>query len=189
MTARLSDEERKYLLRLARQTISNALDGMPLPEIELANLPPALQENGASFVTLTIDGDLRGCIGSLEAFQSLAFDVRDHAYQAAFEDYRFPPLTKVEFPHLQIEISRLTPPVALNYQTPADLPRLLKPGVDGVILQDGLRRATFLPQVWEQLPQPEEFLTHLCVKMGASGDLWRRRLLDVKIYTVEEFHE
>lgn len=189
MSAQLNDEEKKYLLKLAHETIANTLNDLPEPRIDLHSLSPALYEEGASFVTLTKRGELRGCIGSLEAHQSLALDVREHAYQAAFEDYRFPPLTKSELPAISIEISRLTVPVGLEYDTPGDLPMALKPGVDGVILQDGFRRATFLPQVWDQLPQAEVFLSHLCAKMGAPADLWRNKKLKVQIYRVEEFHD
>ncbi len=185
----LSEHEKDFLLTLARQTIVKAVNHQPLPTWNDADLTEALTQKGASFVTLTMDGELRGCIGSLEAFQSLVEDVRDHARQAALEDYRFPPVTKAEIPRLHIEISRLTPSAPLKYQNPGDLPKLLKPNEDGVILKDGFRRATFLPQVWEQLPVPEEFLPHLCTKMGSSADLWRRKVLDVSIYHVEEFEE
>ncbi|MBA4383642.1 MAG: AmmeMemoRadiSam system protein A [Anaerolinea sp.] len=185
----LSDQEKNFLLSLARQTIIKAVNQQPLPMWDDADLTEGLSQKGASFVTLTLDGDLRGCIGSLEAYQSLVEDVRDHARQAALEDFRFPPVTKAEIPKLHIEISRLTPSFPLKYQNPGDLPGLLKPNMDGVILKDGFRRATFLPQVWQQLPVPEEFLSHLCVKMGSSADLWKRKLLEVSIYHVEEFEE
>ncbi|HNS06426.1 MAG TPA: AmmeMemoRadiSam system protein A [Anaerolineaceae bacterium] len=189
MTNPLTEEEKHYLLQLARRTIEQALKQAPEPEIDLGMLSAALKEPGASFVTLTIRRNLRGCIGSLEARQALAFDVREHARQAAFEDYRFPPLSKAELPATSIEISRLTAPLDLEYQQPSDLPRILRPGIDGVILQDGYRRATFLPQVWEQLPNVDDFLSHLCVKMGSPADLWKRKTLQVKTYSVEEFHE
>jgi hypothetical protein len=189
MNSPLIDSEKRYLLTLARETIANALHHLPVPEVDEQNLSPNLCACGASFVTLTRDGNLRGCIGSLEAHQCLALDVRERAYQAAFEDYRFHPLTEQELPYTRIEISRLTAPAALEYAIPTDLPGLLKPGVDGVILQDGYRRATFLPQVWEQLPYAAEFLSHLCAKMGAPADLWRKKKLGVSIYHVEEFHE
>ena len=189
MTNPLTDEEKRYLLQLARHTIEKAINQLPEPAIDLETLSPALKEPGASFVTLTIQHNLRGCIGSLEAHQALAFDVREHARQAALEDYRFPPLSQAELPAVSIEISRLTVPVDLEYRLPTDLPRLLRPGRDGVILQDGFRRATFLPQVWEQLPEVNAFLSHLCAKMGAPADLWKKKTLQVKTYSVEEFHE
>ncbi len=185
----LTHFERTTLLQIARTSIEAAVRNEPLPEIDLAALPAPLQENGASFVTLTIDGQLRGCIGTLEAYQPLALDVREHAIAAAREDYRFPPLRESELELVEIEISRLTPTQSLSYQHPADLPELLQPFEDGVVLQDGYHKATFLPQVWEQLPKPEDFLTHLCLKMGLSGDVWREKVLKVGIYSVEEFRE
>ncbi len=185
----LTELEKTILLRIARESIEAAVRNESLPKIELNSLPPALQEDGASFVTLTIEGRLRGCIGTLEAYQPLAEDVREHAIAAALEDYRFSPLQESELPVVEIEISRLTPTQTLFYQNPEDLPQLLQPFKDGVVLQDGSRRATFLPQVWEQLPDPEEFLTHLCLKMGTSGNLWEEKVLQVGIYSVEEFRE
>jgi AmmeMemoRadiSam system protein A len=185
----LSEHEKDFLLTLARQTILKAVNQHPLPTWQDAELTDALRQKGASFVTLTMDGDLRGCIGSLEAYQSLVEDVREHARQAALEDHRFRPVTNAEIPRLHIEISRLTPAVPLSYQNPGDLPGLLNPNMDGVILKNGIRRATFLPQVWQQLPNAEEFLSHLCTKMGAASDLWKRKVLEVSIYHVEEFEE
>jgi len=189
MSSPLTTSERQYLLNLARESIVDSLKSLPLPDILPEEISGALGEKGASFVTLTISGGLRGCIGSLEAHQTLAEDVREHAVQAAFEDYRFPPLSADELDRIEIEISRLTAPVPLAYAQPLELAGLLKPGVDGVILQDGFRRATFLPQVWEQLPDPIEFLSHLCAKMGSPANLWQKKLLQVSLYQVEEFHE
>ena len=140
-------------------------------------------------MTLTIDGDLRGCIGTLEPSQSLADDVREHAVAAALQDYRFPNVTPEELSQIEIEVSRLTIPVPFAYSTPDDLLKKLRPGIDGVLLRDGPRRATFLPQVWEKIPDPAEFLDSLCYKMGVSPDLWRSKHLDISIYQVEEFHE
>jgi AmmeMemoRadiSam system protein A len=189
MEKTLSDKDKSLLLSLARKTIQKAVNHQPLPTWDNNELSADLVRKEASFVTLTMSGELRGCIGSLEAYQSLVEDVRDHARQAALEDYRFPPVTVGEIPKLHIEISRLTVPVPLKYENPADLPELIQPGVDGVILKDGFRRSTFLPQVWQQLPDAKEFLSHLCVKMGASADLWQKKVLDVAIYHVEEFEE
>jgi uncharacterized protein len=186
----LADDEKRLLLDLARRSIEAAAHHSDLPGLDLADLPERLREKGASFVTLTeADGELRGCIGALEAYQPLAVDVRDHAAAAASEDYRFLPVQPEEVERLHIEISRLTRPQPLEYEGPEDLLRRLRPGVDGVILRDGRQRATFLPQVWEKLPLPDEFLSHLCQKMGGSGSLWRRKKLEVEIYQVEEFHE
>ncbi len=185
----LTDEERNLLLRLARQSIWNVVNDLPLPEIDLEQVSRALAAPGATFVTLTRHGELRGCIGTLEAHQPLVQDVCEHAVAAAFEDYRFPSVREAEVDELEIEISRLTPPVELVYETPQDLPGLLCPGVDGVILRDGSNRATFLPQVWEKAETPEQFLAHLCMKMGAPPNLWQRKKLRVFTYQVEEFHE
>jgi AmmeMemoRadiSam system protein A len=186
----LSDEERAYLLKLARQAITARLTGeaSDLPEIQ--QIPfEHLRQPGASFVTLTVGGELRGCIGALEPYQPLAQDVYEHALAAAFSDYRFLPVTLEEIKGLEIEISRLSRPEILDYQSPAELLEKLRPGIDGVTIRDGRRRATFLPQVWEKLPDGGEFLAHLCAKMGMAPDLWLRKKLTVEIYQVEEFHE
>jgi AmmeMemoRadiSam system protein A len=185
----LTDEERKTLLTLARQSIVQAANHLPPLKLDLADYSPALQADGAAFVTLTEGGELRGCIGALEAYQPLVQDVVEHAAAAALEDYRFPPVKPAEVAKLHIEISRLTQPQPLEYAEPGDLIQHLRPNVDGVILRDGFRRATFLPQVWEQIPDPVVFLSHLCEKMGAPGDIWRRKKLQVFTYQVEEFHE
>lgn len=189
MNEQLTAEEQKILLRLAREAIEHAVRGKTPPAIHLPSLPIRLREAGASFVTLTVGGALRGCIGTLEAYQPLAEDVREHAIAAALHDPRFPPVRENELSSIQIEVSRLTPPLPLEYKDAADLLAKLRPHVDGVILRDGFRRATFLPQVWEKIPNPPEFLDHLCLKMGANPDLWRRKHFDVMTYQVEEFHE
>jgi AmmeMemoRadiSam system protein A len=189
MSEKLTQEEKQLLLKLARQALESGVRGQPLPPLDPVALTPTLRAEGASFVTLTERGELRGCIGALEPSQSLAEDVREHAIAAALQDYRFPPVEEHELPQIEIEVSRLTLPEPLEYTTPEDLLARLRPGVDGVILQDGFRRATFLPQVWEKVADKEEFLSHLCLKMGASPDLWRRKHLEVLVYHVEEFHE
>lgn len=189
MTQKLTQNEQKRLLIIARQALENAVRGEPLAEIDLEKLPLALQKPGASFVTLTIQGRLRGCIGALDAYQPLAHDVQEHAAAAALQDFRFPSVQPAELPHIRIEVSALTPRIPLDYDGPQDLVAKLRPKVDGVILQDGKKKATFLPQVWEKLPDPEEFLSHLCMKMGAPEDLWRKKPLNVYIYQVQEFHE
>ena len=189
MADRLTPVEKLTLLKLARQSLEAGVRQLPLPTIDPATLTPTLRTDGAAFVTLTIDGDLRGCIGALEPYQSLAEDVREHAVAAALEDYRFPQVKEKELAKIQIEISRLTLPKPLDYQNTADLLARLHPGVDGVILKDGFRRATFLPQVWEKIPDAADFLANLCYKMGAAPDTWKHKHLDVLVYQVEEFHE
>jgi AmmeMemoRadiSam system protein A len=186
---KLTTEEKDTLLNLARQALEMGVCGQKLLPLELESMPPRLREQGASFVTLTIDGKLRGCIGALEPYQSLADDVREHAVAAALQDYRFSDVKPDELPQIEIEVSRLTVPVPLAYETPEELLNKLRPGIDGVLLRDGERRATFLPQVWEKIPDPAEFLDNLCYKMGAPADLWRKKHLEVSIYQVEEFHE
>lgn len=189
MAEKLTDLEKNLLLKMARQSLERGVRGQPLPPLHLAALTPALQALGASFVTLTHNGELRGCIGALEPSKPLAEDVCEHAVAAALEDYRFPHVQETELKEIQIEISRLTTPESLDYSTPTDLLEKLHPGVDGVVLMDGWKRATFLPQVWEKVSGKEEFLSHLCYKMGVARDLWRRKHMEVMLYQVEEFHE
>lgn len=185
----LTDEERNILLSLARQALEDGVKGDPIPPIDIENLPPPLIQPGATFVTLTVDGELRGCIGSLEATRPLAEDVRLHAVAAALEDYRFPPVQEEELSRILIEISRLTTPELIQYDDPEKLLSKIRPGLDGVILKEGIRRATFLPQVWKKISEVEVFLSMLCRKMGASSDYWRSEDVEVLIYQVEDFHE
>lgn len=189
METKLTPEEKQTLLRLARQALEAGVRGQPLPPLDPTALTPALRAQGASFVTLTVRGELRGCIGALEPRQPLAEDVREHAVAAALEDYRFPPVREAELPEISIEVSRLTLPQPLDYRDADDLLEKLRPGVDGVILRDGFRRATFLPQVWEKIPDKADFLSNLCYKMGVAPDTWRKKRLEVLVYQVEEFHE
>jgi AmmeMemoRadiSam system protein A len=189
MAEQLTPEEKTTLLHLARQALETGVHGGHLPPLDEASLTPTLRAEGASFVTLTEGGNLRGCIGALEPYQPLAEDVREHTLAAALQDYRFPPVQPSELAGIEIEVSRLTFPVPLDYTDAADLLSKLHPSVDGVILRDGIHRATFLPQVWEKIPDPSEFLANLCYKMGAAPDTWKRKKLEVLVYHVEEFHE
>lgn len=189
ITDRLDEVERVLLLKFARQALEDGVCGRPLVPLFIGELSPRLRQPGASFVTLTSHDELRGCIGALEASQPLVEDVRQHAIAAALEDFRFHPVQVDELPYIKIEISRLTSPSLLDYRDAEDLLRQLRPGVDGVVLMDGLRRATFLPQVWDKVPEAETFLGMLCRKMGAPTDAWRKKKLTVLVYEVEEFHE
>jgi AmmeMemoRadiSam system protein A len=189
MNEQLTSEEKQTLLQIARQSLELAVRGESLPPLDEAKLTPCLKESGASFVTLTIRGDLRGCIGALEPYQPLAVDVREHAIAAALEDPRFPPVQPNELKQIEIEVSHLTVPRRLEYKDADDLLARLNPNVDGVILRDGFHRATFLPQVWEKIPDKAEFLDELCYKMGAAAGTWRKKHLEVLTYQVEEFHE
>jgi len=167
-----SPEERKRLLRIARDSIANGVEtGVPLTP-DLAALPAALRLPGAAFVTLHLRGALRGCIGTIEAWRPLAEDVASNAYAAAFEDPRFPPVTRDDAPGLVLHIAVLTTPVDLPVRDEADLLAQLRPGIDGLILGEGRRRATFLPSVWEDLPDPARFVRRLKLKAGLPEDHW-----------------
>lgn len=189
MPTKLSEQEKSYLLRIAREAIVDAVTGKSIKRINLDELPEALRGNGASFVTLTKNGALRGCIGTLTAYQPLALDVQEHAIAAALQDYRFDKVTPSELKEIHIEISRLTMPERLSYDNAEELIHRLRPMIDGVILSDGYHKATFLPQVWDQLPNPQDFLSHLCLKMGVPSNFWRKKILEVSTYQVEDFHE
>ncbi len=189
-TNKLTLAEKETLLKIARHALEEKIRGEKhLPLSAASQATPLLQSDGATFVTLTINGQLRGCIGALEPYQPLIDDVREHAIAAALNDYRFSQVTADELDQIAIEISRLTAPTQLVYTDADDLIAKLRPNIDGVVLIDGHRRATFLPQVWEQLPKTEDFLSHLCQKMGVAGNLWKTKPLDVLIYQVEEFSE
>jgi len=162
------EEKGRTLLTLARGEIGRHL-GLPAPAVPEK---PWLQKPGATFVTLTREGDLRGCIGSLEAHRPLVIDVRVNAVAAAFQDPRFPPVRYEEFELIRVEVSLLTPAEPLVAASEAEALRRLRPGVDGVIFEYGRYRSTFLPQVWEQLPDPAEFLAHLKRKAGLPADFW-----------------
>lgn len=185
----LTQAEKDELLTLARESITAAANGKPLPPVNLAGKSAALAEQGAAFVTLTQNGQLRGCIGALQAYQPLILDVIEHAATAAMHDYRFSPVQPREVAGLKIEISVLSQPKKIAYGNSEELRRLIRPGVDGVILRDGARRATFLPQVWQQLPELDEFMAHLCLKMGVSADTWKKKKLEISLYQVEDFSE
>lgn len=185
----LTLQDREKLLKLARDTIANQVRGQRVPEVDPDTTPEDLWRDAACFVTLTKHEQLRGCIGSLEAHQPLVLDVRDNAIGAAFRDPRFPPVSADELDDLHIEISVLSHPEPLSYDGPDDLIAKLRPNVDGVVIERGWNRATFLPQVWEKLPDPREFLQHLCLKAYLPADAYRHPGLDVYTYQVEKFEE
>lgn len=185
----LTVNERDYLLQLARESLLPGVQGKSLPNLDINTMPSRLREPGATFVTLTKNQELRGCIGSLEATRSLAEDVRVHAVAAALEDYRFPPVQESELSQISIEISRLTIPQKIKYQHPDEILSQIRPGFDGVVIKKGIRRATFLPQVWEKVPEVETFMEMLCRKMGAASDCWRASSVEIFTYQVEKFKE
>ncbi|GMU64696.1 MAG: hypothetical protein AMXMBFR36_09700 [Acidobacteriota bacterium] len=171
----LAAEERSALLDIAWRAVRAGLD-VPWIEVDLAALPPRLGEPGASFVSLHREGRLRGCMGRLEATRPLAEDVAGNARAAAYFDPRFPALAAEEFAGLELEISVLTPAVPLEITSEAQLLAALRPGVDGLILAERQRRATFLPTVWRELPDPRDFLGHLKRKAGLPADYWSESL-------------
>jgi MEMO1 family protein len=185
--AKFNDAQRQHMISVARSAIEAGLkSGKPSPPASDQNSDWA-QQQGAAFVTLEKGGKLRGCIGSLTAHRPLINDIAENAFAAAFRDPRFPKLTEAEYGHLDISISVLSEPEPLPVTDEADLLDKMRPGVDGLILQSGRRRGTFLPQVWQQLPQKRVFLAHLKTKAGFAADYWPD---DVKIwrYTTESFN-
>lgn len=186
MSGQLAAADRATLLKVARDAIAHGLQHQRAPDIDPRDYSPALREHGAAFVTLEIDDELRGCIGTLEAHRPLVVDVARNAFAAAFRDPRFPPLTAREAPRLALHISVLSAPVLLPVRDAADLLAQLRPGIDGLVLSEGARRATFLPSVWEQLPEPREFLAHLLRKGGWPAGYWSPQMR-VERYGSETF--
>jgi len=182
----LTDAQGQLLLALARQTLCYKMGEGTAPA---RPDDPALSVQAATFVTLKIAGQLRGCIGNLEPVGPLWQGIRDNAINAAFNDYRFSPLTEKELPAVHLDISILSPAQPLVYRDPDELPVKLRPGIDGVILRDDHRSATFLPQVWQQLATPEQLLEHLCLKAGLPRDMWRQKKLEIFTYQVQCFEE
>lgn len=182
----LTEKQGKALLRLARNTISAKLgveSQLTLPD------DPVFDEKYGTFVTLKRNGALRGCIGNLIPTGSIAKGVQRNAVNAAFHDSRFSPLTASELEELEIDISVLSQPQVLKYKHGEDLAKKLRPEIDGVILSLGGAGATFLPQVWEQLPTPELFLGNLCRKAGLAETAWRDSQPMIEIYQVQCFKE
>lgn len=174
------------MLNLARQAIEYFLKSTVALEISEDDLPSEkLKQNLSCFVTLTIAGKLRGCIGHLEASQPLYKDIIENAVSAAFSDYRFKQMTTGELPNLDIEISILSESTPLNFTSPQDLLTKLKPNIDGVVINKDGQGATFLPQVWEELPDKQKFLSSLCLKAGLPDNAWQEPGLEVLTYTVE----
>ncbi len=179
-----STERGPTLLALARTAIAHSL-GVKVATLEM---PHWLQEPGASFVTLTQNGQLRGCIGSLAAHRPLGEDVRANAVAAALRDPRFPALTVGELARTRVEVSVLSPMQPLAFNSEAEVVAQLRPHIDGVVLEYGGHRGTFLPQVWEQLPTPREFMAQLKRKAGLSADFWADGVR-LQRYTVEKWKE
>jgi len=180
-----TDDRGRLLLTLAREALEEAFS---LRAMRTGELEPWLEEEAATFVTLRRAGKLRGCIGTLTPRRSLFEDVRKNARVAAFDDPRFPALTVGELEEIDIEVSLLSPVEPIDFDGEEDLLACLRPGVDGLVLEHGFHRGTFLPQVWDQLPEPRDFLRGLKRKAGLEKDFWAE---DVRVsrYTVEEWEE
>ena len=176
----------KPLLTLARKTIEFALEGRKY--FASPSIKKQFSEKKACFVTLTKNGNLRGCVGSLEARQELWKDVQENAINSSFHDPRFPELTKEELKDIKIEISILIPPKDLDYKNPDDLLNKLKNNM-GIIINCKGHCATYLPQVWEQIPDKKEFLSSLCSKAGLSSSAWKNEKMNVQCYFVEKVEE
>jgi hypothetical protein len=189
----VTPEKGQVLVKLARSTLMEKF-GLTLTPAEAEQMRSALsdasfQARCGTFVTLKHQGRLRGCIGNLSASDPLAEGVRRNAIHAAFHDPRFSPLTETELGQIEIEVSVLTEPQPLSFSDPEDLLRKLRPNVDGVIIRQDYASATFLPQVWDQLPKKEDFLGQLCLKAGLPRDAWKRGRLEVSTYQVQYFEE
>ncbi len=187
---KLTEEEGTYLLSVARKTIENKILGRGEEKTQQASeVSSRFDQRRGTFVTLTIGGALRGCIGHIIPQESLLEGVRVNAINAAFRDPRFRPLNQKEWEAVKIEVSILTDPRPVAYSDAEDLLKKLRPGIDGLIIKKGHRQATFLPQVWDQLPDKKEFLTHLCLKAGLDGRAWEKEKMEVLTYQVQAFHE
>lgn len=178
---------KEVLLSLARAAIKSAFLNGKI-DTSFVEEYPELQEQGASFVTLTQDGQLRGCIGSIIAHRPLLDDIIHNAKAAAFKDPRFMPLREEELERTKIEVSLLTPPQYLAYEDSADLKSKIQVGIDGVILSQGNNQATFLPQVWEELGEFELFFSHLCQKAGMDSQCLESHP-EIYTYQVEKVRE
>lgn len=182
----LSEKHRTQLHSIAKQSIEHGLREGRAIDVDSSAFDTELQQHRASFVTLHINGALRGCIGSLEAQQTLIENVAHNAWAAAFSDHRFSPVTVGDFSQLNIHISILSEPEPITFVSENDLLDKIRPGVDGLVLEDDIHRGTFLPSVWETVPDASSFLNHLKQKAGLPMDHWSNTI-KVQRYTVEEF--
>jgi AmmeMemoRadiSam system protein A len=181
----IPEDVRHFLLTAARQSLEACVNRMARPQPK--DVPAIAREKCGCFVTLTVHGQLRGCIGYLEGIAPLYEAVIQNAENAATKDYRFEPVEPRELKEISVEISVLTPPVPLEFAGPDDLLSKLVPNEDGIILHSGMHQSTFLPQVWEQLPDKVQFLEHLAVKGGMAKDGWKTA--SVKRYRAIHFSE
>jgi len=188
----IAEEQGQRLIQVARRTIAARLGTLDhpekvVPDRDLAD--PAFREKRGTFVTLKLKGQLRGCMGCLTPSESILEGIQRNAINSAFNDPRFPALSATELDQAKIDISILTEPRDLEYTGAEDLLKKLRCNIDGVIIKKGGARATFLPQVWEQLPRTENFLACLCQKAGLTSEEWKKGELIVSIYQVQYFNE
>lgn len=180
----IAEDYHSLILKVASDSVAHGLErGVPL-EVEPTDYPPPLQLPRAVFVTLMIEDRLRGCIGTLESLRPLISNTAEYAYAAAFRDSRFDPVTREEYPRLQYHVSILSPPEALPCDSEEDLIATIRPGIDGLILEDGPCRATFLPSVWKDLRDPAEFIRRLKIKAGIPERGWSDTMT-VRHYTAQ----
>lgn len=186
----MNEQKKRILLNVARNAIKDYLETHKkiLPQKNQYN-DTEFWEERATFVTLTIDNMLRGCIGSILPTKPLIIDIIDNAINSAFRDPRFYPLSQEELEFVEIEISILSIPKELTYSNYRELFSKIRPGIDGVIIKKGFYQATFLPQVWKEIPDKSEFFEHLCLKAGLSIDCYKENSLKVETYQVESFKE
>lgn len=190
MQEKLTVKDKQYLLALARNAIGHYFSKHDVLSVPPGEVPSKmLVDDGACFVTLHLNRELKGCIGSLEAHRPLFQDCILNALSAAFEDPRFMPLEPRELPRVKISISVLSKPVPFKVSSPEDLLKKLIPKKHGLIISYGVARATFLPVVWEQLPDKVEFLRHLSMKAGLNKDGWKLPGVEFFVYEAEEFSE
>lgn len=186
----MTKASQKFLLSLARRALEHFFNTGQILQVFESDLPSIeLREERGTFVTLTKKGQLRGCIGHLELTQEVYLDVIDNALSAAFDDPRFDPLPEEDLSDIEIEISILSLPKEMVYSSTDDLLNNLVPLRDGVIISKGRFSATYLPQVWEDLPDKEEFLSSLCLKAGLDLEEWKKGELKVETYQAEVFNE
>jgi uncharacterized protein len=179
----------KKLLKISREALEYYFKTGTRIVFDEQEIDAKLKVNRATFVTLKKNGNLRGCVGKLEAIQSIYLDVVENTYLAAFADSRFPALSVFELDEIKIEISVLEVPKVLEYDNSEGLLKVLDEKRSGIILRSGYNQATFLPQVWEEIREPDEFLSHLCQKAGLAPNFWILNKLQVRTYQVEKFCE
>lgn len=172
----LTNQQQQILLKIAKDSIANGLTYNKPLAVNAKEYSVELQAIRATFVTLEINNHLRGCVGMLEAIRPLVVDVAENAFLAAFNDYRFPPVCAEEYSLLDIHISILSPAERIIFNSEDDLIRQLNPHIDGLIMQEGALRGTFLPSVWDSLPEPKQFLQHLKLKAGLTRHYWSNTL-------------